>query len=64
MDVPTWQADFSSSFETPLGQSNEDWEDWLRWDPAADSTSPENDFSLAGSSKNDSPIQDSVSTLR
>lgn len=60
MDVPTWQADFSSSFETPLGQSNEDWEDWLRWDPAADSTSPENDFSLAGSSKNDSPVQDSV----
>jgi hypothetical protein len=61
MDVPTWQADFSSSFETPLGQSNEDWEDWLRWDPAADeSTSPENDFSLAGSSKNDSPIQDAV----
>lgn len=59
MDVPTWQADFAS-FDTPLGQSNEDWEDWLRWDPAADSTSPENDFSLAGSSKNDSPIQDSV----
>jgi hypothetical protein len=60
MDAPMWHGDFDSSFETQLGQSNEDWEDWLRWDPAADSTSPENDFSFAGSSKNDSPIQDSV----
>lgn len=55
-----WQTDFSSNFDTHLGQSNEDWEDWLRWDPAADSTSPENTFSMAGSSKNDSPIQDPV----
>lgn len=60
MDAPSWQTDFSSAFETSLGQSNEDWEDWLRWDPAADSTSPENDFSIAGSSKNDSPIQDAA----
>ena len=55
-----WQPDLPSTFETQLGQSNEDWEDWLRWDPAADSTSPENDFSLAGSSKNDSPIQEAA----
>lgn len=60
MDASTWQADFASSFDTQLGQTNEDWEDWLRWDPAADSTSPENDFSFAGSSKNDSPIQDTA----
>lgn len=60
MDAPTWQADFQSGFDAQVGQSNEDWEDWLRWDPAADSTSPENDFSMAGSSKNDSPIQDTV----
>jgi len=55
-----WQPDLPSTFETQLGQSNEDWEDWLRWDPAADSTSPENDFSLAGSSKNDSPVQENA----
>jgi hypothetical protein len=58
MDDSLWQPEFDSSFATQLGQSNEDWEDWLRWDPAADSTSPDNDFSLAGSSKNDSPVQD------
>jgi hypothetical protein len=55
-----WQPELPDTFETQLGQSNEDWEDWLRWDPAADSTSPENDFSLAGSSKNDSPIQEAA----
>ncbi|KAM0720128.1 hypothetical protein Q7P37_004264 [Cladosporium fusiforme] len=60
MDSSTWQPDFTSTFDAQLGQNNEDWEDWLRWDPAADSTSPENDFSVAGSSKNDSPVQTSV----
>lgn len=60
MDAPTWHQDFSSAFDTQLGQSNEDWEDWLRWDPAADSTSPENTFSMAGSTKTDSPTQDPV----
>ncbi len=40
----------------------EDWEDWLRWDPAAVevATSPEDGTLHSGSSKNDSPIQDSV----
>ncbi|KAI5369957.1 putative sterol regulatory element-binding protein [Septoria linicola] len=40
-------------------QTNEDWEDWLRWDPAAEPTSPDDTFN-SGSSKNDSPIQDPV----
>jgi hypothetical protein len=37
--------------------NHEDWEDWLRWDPAAEPTSPDDTFN-SGSSKNDSPIQD------
>lgn len=63
MDESIWQAGMPpSSFETPFGvaQSTENWEDWLRWDPAVDSTPPDNDFSRSGSSKNDSPFQDPV----
>ncbi|KAK5114159.1 hypothetical protein LTR62_002729 [Meristemomyces frigidus] len=41
-------------------QHGEDWEDWLRWDPAADAdaTSPEDGTFASASSKNDSPLQD------
>lgn len=59
----SWPQDggFPPAFDAQFAQNNEDWEDWLRWDPAADTTSPSNnDFSLAGSSKNDSPVQDPV----
>ncbi|KAK6430366.1 Clr6 histone deacetylase associated PHD protein-2 Cph2 [Oleoguttula sp. CCFEE 5521] len=57
-----WQGGFASTFDAQLGQNNEDWEDWLRWDPAAgDQTSPDMGFSSnAGSSKHDSPVQDPV----
>ncbi|KAH9828521.1 hypothetical protein Tdes44962_MAKER09266 [Teratosphaeria destructans] len=41
-----------------IGQHGEDWEDWLRWDPAVEPTSPEDGTFNSGSSKNDSPIQD------
>ena len=58
-----WQGGFPiqpNTFGPPLGeqQSHEDWEDWLRWDPAAEPTSPEDGTWNSGSSKNDSPIQD------
>ena len=61
----SWPADFTRgnpTFDPQFngGQSQDDWQDWLRWDPAADSTSPENDTSFSGSSKNDSPLQDPV----
>lgn len=39
---------------------NEDWEDWLRWDPAAETSSPDDTTFNSGSSKNDSPVQDHV----
>ncbi|EME87687.1 uncharacterized protein MYCFIDRAFT_212986 [Pseudocercospora fijiensis CIRAD86] len=39
------------------GANNDDWEEWLRWDPAAEPISPDDTFNSA-SSKNDSPIQD------
>ena len=61
-----WQGGFpiqSNSFGQMFGQgpSHEDWEDWLRWDPAADvASSPEDGALHSGSSKNDSPVQDSV----
>ena len=64
---PTWQGGFpiqnntlfaSSQLDAP--QNHEDWEEWLRWDPAADYGSPEDGTLHSGSSKNDSPIQDSV----
>lgn len=40
-------------------QNHEDWEDWLRWDPTAEATSPDDGTFGSGSSKNnDSPLQD------
>ena len=42
------------------GQTQEDWEDWLRWDPTAEPTSPEGGTLNSGSSKNDSPIQNAA----
>ncbi|KAK5135878.1 hypothetical protein LTR08_004527 [Meristemomyces frigidus] len=41
-------------------QNGEDWEYWLRWDPTAETTSPGDGTFNSGSSKNDSPLQDSV----
>jgi len=41
-----------------IGSNGEDWEDWLRWDPAVEPTSPEDGIFHSGSSKNDSPLQD------
>lgn len=52
--LPAFQQQFD------IGQNGEDWEDWLRWDPTADATSPEDDTFHSGSSKNDSPLQDPV----
>ncbi|EMC98830.1 hypothetical protein BAUCODRAFT_31094 [Baudoinia panamericana UAMH 10762] len=48
-----------SDFEQALGTRapGEDWEDWLRWDPAIESTSPGDGTFNSGSSKNDSPLQ-------
>lgn len=40
------------------GSNQEDWEDWLRWDPTAEPTSPDGGTFNSGSSKNDSPLQD------
>jgi hypothetical protein len=40
-----------------LQSSGEDWEDWLRWDPAVESTSPEDTASHSTSSKDASPMQ-------
>lgn len=61
-----WQEGFPIQPDTfgqtfGQGQNHEDWEDWLRWDPAADiATSPDDSNFNSGSSKNDSPIQDTV----
>ncbi|KAK3067107.1 Clr6 histone deacetylase associated PHD protein-2 Cph2, partial [Teratosphaeriaceae sp. CCFEE 6253] len=49
---------YGQQFEN--GQTGEDWEDWLRWDPAAEATSPDDGTFNSGSSKNDSPVQDPV----
>nr|POE80943.1 sterol regulatory element-binding protein 1 [Quercus suber] len=62
MDSTMWQEQepFSAKLDDGHG---EDWEDWLRWDPAAEQegTSPENGtVTTAGSSKNDSPLQENV----
>ncbi|KAK5112073.1 hypothetical protein LTR85_011654 [Meristemomyces frigidus] len=51
---PGCQIQFDNS------QNGEDWEDWLRWDPAVEPTSPEDGTFHSGSSKNDSPLQDPV----
>jgi hypothetical protein len=61
-----WQGGFPiqpNTFGHPFGdtQNHDDWEEWLRWDPTADvGSSPEDDTFNSGSSKNDSPIQDTV----
>lgn len=39
------------------GGNHEDWEDWLRWDPAVEANSPDDGTFNSGSSKNDSPLQ-------
>lgn len=39
------------------GANHEDWEDWLRWDPAVEANSPDDGTFNSGSSKNDSPLQ-------
>ncbi|KAK4634889.1 Sterol regulatory element-binding protein 1 [Fulvia fulva] len=60
----SWQGGFSqqqlSAFNSQLdaGQSNEDWEAWLRWDPAGEASSPGDGTFNSASSKNDSPLQD------
>ena len=64
MDSAGWSGGFDnpSAFGVAFdrSQSHEDWEDWLRWDPAAEPTSPEDGTLHSGSSKNDSPIQDTL----
>lgn len=60
-----WQGGFPiqpSGFGLQYGdnQNHEDWEDWLKWDPAAEPSSPEDGLLHSGSSKNDSPMQDPV----
>ena len=40
------------------GQNQEDWEDWLRWDPTIETTSPDDGLFNSGSSQSDSPLQD------
>jgi hypothetical protein len=40
-----------------MQSTGEDWEDWLRWDPAAESTSPDDTASHSTSSKDASPMQ-------
>ncbi|QIW95632.1 hypothetical protein AMS68_001150 [Peltaster fructicola] len=55
-----WQGDHASpTFEMDFGgmKNDDDWEDWLRWDPGANTTVRDDDISYSGSSKNDSPVQ-------
>ncbi|KAF2725923.1 hypothetical protein K431DRAFT_299645 [Polychaeton citri CBS 116435] len=65
MDPTFWQSglgealpDFDQQFGNAQGQ--EDWEDWLRWEPTAEAPTSENGASGSGSSKNDSPVQNTV----
>lgn len=52
----SWQRDLASpAFEMDFAKNDEDWEDWLRWDPTVTATSTEESHS--GSSKHDSPVQ-------
>ncbi|CAK4032018.1 Sterol regulatory element-binding 1 [Lecanosticta acicola] len=62
--VTSWQGS-SSQQMSPFGmqldgsQNHEDWEEWLRWDPTAEATSPDDGTFGSGSSRNnDSPLQD------
>jgi hypothetical protein len=62
MDRVGWQGGFPiqpPTFGPAFGeaQNNEDWEEWLRWDPTADAASPEDGTLNSASSKNDSPLQ-------
>jgi hypothetical protein len=62
MDRGGWQGGFPiqpHTFGPAFGESqnNEDWEEWLRWDPTVDAGSPEDGTLNSGSSKNDSPLQ-------
>ena len=57
-DVWPGGTDFNTNVE--MGQNEEEWEDWLRWDPAVEPTSPEGETFNSGSSKNDSPIPDPI----
>ncbi|KAK4888230.1 Clr6 histone deacetylase associated PHD protein-2 Cph2 [Elasticomyces elasticus] len=49
---------FGQQFDS--ARTGEDWEEWLRWDPAAEPTSPEDGTFNSGSSKNDSPMQEAA----
>lgn len=53
--LPNQGPSFGTQYD--LGQSSEDWEDWLKWDPAAEPISPEDSIFHSASSKNDSPLQ-------
>ncbi|PPJ53469.1 hypothetical protein CBER1_00394 [Cercospora berteroae] len=53
LQTPTCGGPFDAA------QNNDDWEEWLRWDPAAEPTSSDDTFHSA-SSKNASPLQDPV----
>lgn len=60
----SWQGGGGPSQQMPVfasqldGEANhEDWEDWLRWDPAVEANSPDDGTFNSGSSKNDSPLQ-------
>lgn len=62
MDRGGWLGGFpiqSNAFGPAFSdsQNDEDWQDFLRWDPAVDHTSPEDGTLNSGSSKNDSPVQ-------
>nr|POF11587.1 sterol regulatory element-binding protein 1 [Quercus suber] len=62
MDSKMWQDQGMFGVQ-PGDDHGENWEDWLRWDPAAEQegTSPENGtVTTAGSSKNDSPLQENI----
>lgn len=65
MNASAWQSGFPiqpAGFGPPFDgdPQHEDWEDWLRWDPAAEPTSPKEPTLHSGSSKNDSPVQDAL----
>ncbi|WPG98997.1 Hypothetical protein R9X50_00179900 [Acrodontium crateriforme] len=59
-----WSAGFASQpipYSQQFDGANENWEDWLRWDPTAEPTSPEDGtMGSASSHKTTSPMQDNV----